>query len=362
METKTFFTEGLEKIRKQVEARFYTSALAFAVDLCTVIRKGIEAAPAIQAAPVKEEAIRDLDSLAKQDKLDIKERQKFARKIIKAVRPQLEAAVEAEADITNKSAEVLLKELESLFESSLETRPESTTGSLGDGLIVVSTAINGFGEKVDTTAEVVAAEVISNAVLSDGDAMVVETSIAVQEENTEPTLGNIETEKDVADNINGSTTTLNTELKPPVITNGGGATPPDTNGYISEPSSHIQPAPPTPPLSNSDPSTNPDTQNILRGGGIPWYLEAFKPEGTTIGEEQWSGRDIVRSMSEELSEIDDEELKGLMGSDVMDLDMDIGMSVSGDVGVLQVAAVATAAATPKTTKKGKKKKAWRGFK
>ncbi|KAI5263386.1 hypothetical protein E4T47_09070 [Aureobasidium subglaciale] len=40
-------------------------------------------------------------------------------------------------------------------------------------------------------------------------------------------------------------------------------------------------------------------------GGVPWYLERFDIDGTTIHEERWSGRD---AMSEDLTDLDEEEV------------------------------------------------------
>ncbi|CAD0090825.1 unnamed protein product [Aureobasidium mustum] len=40
-------------------------------------------------------------------------------------------------------------------------------------------------------------------------------------------------------------------------------------------------------------------------GGVPWYLELFDIDGTTVHEERWSGRD---AMSEELTDLDEEEV------------------------------------------------------
>ena len=65
----------------------------------------------------------------------------------------------------------------------------------------------------------------------------------------------------------------------------------------------------TPPLSSGGSS-----QPMLRGG-IPWYMDPFDPVGTTIQEERWTGRELVRSMSEELSDMDEEELSGLVDAD-----------------------------------------------
>jgi NuA3 HAT complex component NTO1 len=91
-------------------------------------------------------------------------------------------------------------------------------------------------------------------------------------------------------------------------------TPPASNGYVavSRPS---QPAPPTPPQSNGSLSTGKETTDPLTEGGVPWYLQMFDPKGVSAVEPGWAGRNAVRSLSEDLSEIDDEELTGL-GIDV----------------------------------------------
>lgn len=354
VETKTYFTDGLELMKKAVDGRFYASALTFAKDLCKVLRKGIEAAPAIQSAPVKEEVIRDFDSLAKQDKLDIKERQKFARKIIKAIRPQLEAAVAAEADLSNKAPGALGEELATLLESILTNGLELTTnGTTSAGDVPSNNAQSslGGGSASGGFFETHAIEGAANPT-TDVTNLTRRTSV---------------TNDAASSKINGDT-----------------HTPPDTNGYVSAPSP-MHPSPPTPPLSNgsvngSGPS-NPDeltstnvSQGVLGLGGVPWYLTPFSPVGTTIAEEQPSAREVAaRSMSEELSEMDDEELNR-MGGDAMDLDLSFGLdgpvdvlgaAIGGAVGGTQQGSAA-AAATPttlsKTAKKPKKKRAWRGFK
>lgn len=46
-------------------------------------------------------------------------------------------------------------------------------------------------------------------------------------------------------------------------------------------------------------------------GGIPWYMEPFDPCGTEVHEERWTGRDVLRGMSEELSEMGEDELNEL---------------------------------------------------
>ncbi|KAJ5518716.1 Zinc finger PHD-type [Penicillium expansum] len=57
--------------------------------------------------------------------------------------------------------------------------------------------------------------------------------------------------------------------------------------------------------------TEQDQQLPLALGGIQWYMQPFDPVGTTVHEERWTGRDVMRGMSEELSELDEDELEGL---------------------------------------------------
>jgi NuA3 HAT complex component NTO1 len=58
--------------------------------------------------------------------------------------------------------------------------------------------------------------------------------------------------------------------------------------------------------------TEADQRLPLAQGGIQWYMQPFDPIGTTIHEERWTGRDVMRGMSEELSELDEDELKDLV--------------------------------------------------
>ena len=103
-----------------------------------------------------------------------------------------------------------------------------------------------------------------------------------------------------ASTLRGSTPPLGFDHSPPIPGLGAHTGKPERN-----PSIQIL-EPPTPPM-----STGSDLQP-LSTGGIPWYLETFDPDGTTIQEERWTGRDLVRGMSEELSDIGDEELSGLV--------------------------------------------------
>ena len=54
-----------------------------------------------------------------------------------------------------------------------------------------------------------------------------------------------------------------------------------------------------------------DALSFLSQGGMPWYVEHFEPMGMSLHEERWTGPEVVRGMSEELSEMDEQELQGL---------------------------------------------------
>jgi NuA3 HAT complex component NTO1 len=51
--------------------------------------------------------------------------------------------------------------------------------------------------------------------------------------------------------------------------------------------------------------------DVFAQGGIPWYLAPFDPIGTTIHEERYMGRAVLRDMSEELSDMDEDTLTEL---------------------------------------------------
>lgn len=80
---------------------------------------------------------------------------------------------------------------------------------------------------------------------------------------------------------------------------------------LAENHGHVdgRPEPLTPPRSEKN------LLNPLGNGGVPWYFETFDVHGTTVYEERYTGREVLRDMSEELSELDDDELDGLANSD-----------------------------------------------
>jgi NuA3 HAT complex component NTO1 len=141
-------------------------------------------------------------------------------------------------------------------------------------------------------------------------------------------------------------------------------TPPGASDYTLHNAAHHLPQPPTPPVSNpgagsivsqdlaptSVTTGEAATGSFLTDGGKPWYLKNYDSVTQTFVEPQWAGREAARGMSEELSEIDDDELRDL-GEGV---DVDISGGDGGTVGEEK-------AAEKTTPKKPKAKKRWRGY-
>lgn len=151
----------------------------------------------------------------------------------------------------------------------------------------------------------VAEEATGQPVTETGDKMDVdELSIEVKDEDAAQTTGDaapeVEAENTATEENNEKAHHEGVKPAP---------TPPDTNGYMSVTQSSMQPSPLTPPQSNG--SLSHGTDNVLTEGGVPWYLKPFEIEGTSAVEEQWAGRDAVRSLSEELTDMDEEELNDL---------------------------------------------------
>jgi len=318
LDIKAIFTDGLIELQKKVQDRFYTKALEFTHDLSDLFRTGIntEPRPRPETAVAKE---LEKSSPSKKTILDVRGRRSLGKRILKAVQPQLEAAVRAEADISGQPAEKQLKEFEQMIESALQTGPDSLSmgGSVGDvdgdrdRDVEMTEApqpkTNGHRRTRSTViseaADIAMADAPGeNATIDVAEHTIDTSALAEVNGNVSQTKGN---------NING---------------NKNATTPPDTNGYSSAPE-NMQLSPPTPPISNRD--AGGDHVDFLANGGIPWYLKDFQPEGTSL-------------------------LQGNEGGASLNgIDIDEDVIASGDFGDI---VGATVMSSPTKSKKGKAKK------
>jgi NuA3 HAT complex component NTO1 len=336
-----------------VEARFYTTALSFAHDFGDLFRIGIitEPPPRVETASEAQSS-----SPSKKPVLDIKERKRLAKRIIKAVQPQLEVAVQTEANISGKPFERLKQELFQLLEAEFQPSHDSISVSLGESGSVAEHDLdvdmqdadqaksNGIekthgGSSSDQGNEENNARYESLDVeMQDADAQGEE----IDDEDAIVAIPDGDSEADETTDTSVTTKALaevngNVSQVKPNHANGlkNTNTPPDSNGYVTAPEA-LQPSPPTPPISNGDTNPKIDHTDILTNGGVPWYLKDFEPEGTSLLP---GGTAPSSSFTEDLSDLDEDDLKG-RGLDVADAEV--------------VSAVA--ATSPSKTRKGKAKK------
>ncbi|KAL9948069.1 hypothetical protein ACHAQF_003489 [Verticillium nonalfalfae] len=314
---KGVFYDGLVKLQSQLDVRFYTTTLAFAHDLCEVISVGINTE--IKKVETADEEL-VATTLGKVSYEDPRQRKTLGKRILKAVQPQLEIALRTEAEISSKPLDPLTKELEGMLEASIEFKSLSNDDGektidadhdvvMADASIEEITVANGHVEKIraEEGGDVDAMEVDAIGEEDDGSIEVATSNIDDKGKlpSSSSSVAGLEGNGKVAEQADAA------------LTNGvAGAsdTPPASDGYHSN-SAPEQPAPPTPPQSIG--SLGAQSHDPLSEGGLAWHLKDFKLRGTTILADQWPGRDAIRSLSEELSDMDDRELEGL-GFDVDD--------------------------------------------
>ncbi|EEY22648.1 peregrin [Verticillium alfalfae VaMs.102] len=314
---KGVFYDGLVKLQSQLDVRFYTTTLAFAHDLCEVISVGINTE--IKKVETADEEL-VATTLGKVSYEDPRQRKTLGKRILKAVQPQLEIALRTEAEISSKPLDPLTKELEGILEASIEFKSLSNDDGektidadhdvvMADASIEEITVANGHVEKIraEEGGDVDAMEVDAIGEEDDGSIEVATSNIDDKGKlpSSSSSVAGLEGNGKVAEQADAA------------LTNGvAGAsdTPPASDGYHSN-SAPEQPAPPTPPQSIG--SLGAQSNDPLSEGGLAWHLKDFKLRGTTILADQWPGRDAIRSLSEELSDMDDRELEGL-GFDVDD--------------------------------------------
>ena len=287
----------LEPLRVKVEDREYYSIVPLAEDIARVIREKVG-------------VLQIGDNKVKQtpEQKHIKQR---ASIILTKVRPILMDAARKEAELGYKSPDVAEEEAQRvlvIMQNALKSGPASTIPS-----------VTGAEDRdEETTSRRGSAQGLTNGTTeayadadADGDVDMADASVPRN--------------SDAPNNIGGPTTHeemmidgIKLDFEPnadadqalhvgddandsvPALSNSGSTNP-----------SHGQVDPPTPPHS--------DTKDLLAPlvhGGIPWYLEQFDPQGTTIHDEEWSGREVLRDLSEELSELDEEALNELVDEDM----------------------------------------------
>lgn len=352
---KNVFHGRLMQIQRRIEQRFYTTTLPLARDLSDVINEGIYTE--IASAPDAQLHDAELAPL-KSDFSDVRDRKRLGKRILKAVQPQLEKALHLEADISHTSFDILKQELEKILEAGIEPRKRNpvaaATDQSQDVIMVDSTVpeitVGGGGQASGDAVETEDAP--ADTIMAGNE----ESSLSSANIEVRVSNGDIAANADVSRGDAMDGVEQQDAKKPHEAPDKNVApldTPPASNGFETTSARPPQPGPPTPPQSNGSLGRQPS--DVLTEGGIPWYLRDFEPEGTSAVQEQWPGRDAVRSLSEELTEIDEDELKGL-GVEINDNSITATVAKTEGVDTAQEVDNTVAATPIKKTAKSKRRR------
>ncbi|KAF7121708.1 hypothetical protein CNMCM5793_009260 [Aspergillus hiratsukae] len=359
LDGKGVFKEGLLSLRTKLQQRYYPSVAAFSADLASIFTSEIGVQPAGDTAELQMQ----ISGRAPELPLEQREKRKLAKRIIKAIQPALEDAIKKESELNRKPFEKELKELDLMFENSVLSR----RGSVEEGS--AEPAEGGAHIENQASNEAIQQKVAGKEEITAKVEPREESSSSAVPERAEDTLmpdaGSEQSAPDAQ--VQDTPMTDSAELTTPAVTepaNQGAPVAPATvptsaeAQHEAEPSKEELNSPPllaqqsqkgllTPP-----PSFQGDSQHPLSQGGILWYMQPFDPVGTTIHEERWTGRDVMRGMSEELSELDEDELKDLVDDEM-----------EGESAPTDTAATASDPPTSETAVKvHQTRRRWRGFK
>lgn len=242
--------------------------------------------------------------------LDQREKRKLAKRVIKSIQPFLEDAIRKETELSGLPFEKELKELDNIFDSGVLSRRVSVVDALDassdHGVVTNGLPVAESDEHTKSEGPVMTEQTRTPA--DDGD---IDMRNADDEYNQATNNLITAPSSDRAGDESMEVSEIITDDM------AGGIVKKDNESVISQQSGHATRAtrgPLTPPLS----SQGDQQQGPLAQGGIQWYMQPFDPVGTTIHEERWTGRDVLRGMSEELSELDEDELEDLGGDESKD--------------------------------------------
>ena len=359
LDNKNVFGDGFNQIQDKLGERFYTSVSTFSTEFGAVLSASLEGPVSIEQAEAADQTIDE--NFNKELIAEYKSKRQLARRIIKAVQGALEDAMRKESEACRKPFEKELRDLDLLLASSISSTQKSTAASAGGDASDEDMDDRGFQDPSKSNPYALAN---ANTTLGNNAGHTHEPSNNIED------LASAQIQQDLM------TTTPDIRLEDTgddlsrAHYMGYQPTPEGSNSFpiahytilsesrsngnhvassLSRKGKEVQGVQrPTPPLGSGE-----EVQTPLSGGGIPWYMEPFDPDGTTIADERWTGREVVRGMSEELSDMDEEELSGLV-----DVDMTEGAHATYD-GALHPASASIAG--PDRRKNGAKKRRWRGY-
>ncbi|KAF2255064.1 hypothetical protein BU26DRAFT_475723 [Trematosphaeria pertusa] len=290
-DSKNVFNDGLIDIQTKLDEKYYTSVQTFSEDMAAVFSCVI----GFTTITNVEDAEHQLSGVAHNSlTAEQKEKKKLAKRIIKGIQPLFEDAMRKEADLAGRPVERELPNLEALLEQKLRGRP-----SISSGAAVPQDAETQGARTTEDQPHpdyAVAEGMDENA--KDKDTI----QLAPTPDDSSPDHHNAPRD-DAADEA-----AIAAQLGQDTMQANGGS-----HGAmdVDHDEENGQTGQLTPPRSVKD------LLDPIQNGGIPWWVETFDPHGTTVYEERWTGREVLRDMSEELSELDDDELNGLADAEAL---------------------------------------------
>ncbi|KAI5291534.1 nuA3 HAT complex component nto1 [Ascosphaera aggregata] len=299
------FNKGLLLVRNKLDLRAYGSISEFSRDLAKVFTDELGINSVLDTAQL----LAQMDGRATDMDLDFREKRKLAKRITKAIQPLLEDALRKESELSGRPFEKELENLDALFSGGVLARRGSEV-SVSERVpqLEQSEAIDGGvnGELQEKDANLkeneVSEHVPQNDAADDASHILAPEEVSLKDEN------------DAHDDIRERQLSTSGEKSPvdaesaddDIPAKASTPQPVDDRVQADVPADAVQATTEIPDVETTNEA------NPLSTGGIMWYMEPFDPVGTTIHEERWTGREVLRDMSEELSDFDEEEIRGFI--------------------------------------------------
>jgi NuA3 HAT complex component NTO1 len=287
LDNKHVFTEGLIDLQTRLDEKFYTSVQSFSEDMSAVFSSVIGFATFSNVGDAEHQLSGVAHSSLTSEQ---KETKKLAKRIIQKIQPLFDDAFRKESDLAGKPYEHEVPDLEKLLDQRLRQRPVSM--SL-EGAVQSTIETNGTGELEDEH--------------TNGDAELIEVTKDSEGIHLAPTPEENAGDNHLAQDEAADDAAIAAQFGQDamhVSSNGASHNQMDHDGAARR-GSGAGTAPLTPPRSEKS------LLAPFAHGGIPWYMEPFEPVGTTVHDEKWTGRDVMREMSAPLTEMSEDELNGL---------------------------------------------------
>ncbi|KAM0716925.1 hypothetical protein Q7P37_006777 [Cladosporium fusiforme] len=296
------FRAGTDELAHRLRERYYTSVSDFSRDLSQIflekLAEGDDLDQSSGAADINtiHQKLNEVPAgTAEHHALshDQKELKKLAKRIVKVVKELTQGAIKKEAELRGLQHEEAMRKIESfaLFSGNV-TRSIEPDGEDSKEITKLRSASN---------ASAVAGA--SSDVKAGADVEMHDADGSVQQETT-PALVNGITPLDKPTPASKAASCASSVYSHTNKTNSSKPTEP-----LSPPISTASGQRPGTVKVNGDEASN--DNDVFANGGVAWYLKPFDPMGTTVHEERYTGREVMRDMSEELSDMDEDTLMGL---------------------------------------------------